>query len=461
MRAAVLIILVMRARLLAGALLTSAALTGGTAALPAVAGADSFTAVPSLFSHYNVTGTLLKDGRALVGGMDFGTTLRTETFDPATGRWSAVTGLDDGPLVTLADGRVLVGSTTPDVYDPQTNTTSPAYLYENFPAQMGRGVTAIALADGTAFLADGYRTDDSTPTGGGYRYHPAGDAPWWTATSDPVSRTGAVMALLQDGSVLVAGGGFNGFATRAAALYQPSANYRNDAWAPTNPMITARLAGTATTLPDGRVLVTGGYDDDGPMASAELYTPSTGQWAPAHSMLHARQQHVAALLPNGRVLVAGGAGANDHPLSTELYDPAANTWTAGPDMKEAHASAVAVALRNGQVLIAGGTKAPKTAAGAELYTPDPPATLPGGDGGGGGGTAGGGSGASGGSGGTGAAARARAGRGPAAARASAAPAARSRSSPRRRSPAPASARRRRARRWRGPQPARSSPTRTR
>ena len=197
----------MHARLLAGALLTSAVF--GAAALPAAAGADSFTAMPSLFNHYNPYGTLLNDGRALVSGPDFTGTVHGEIYDPASRRWTGATTLDDGPLVTLGDGRVLVGSSSPDVYDPQTNTTSPAYVYAGLPASMGYGVEGIALADGTAFLADGYRTDDGSPTGGGYRYHPAGDAPWWTATSDLVRRTYPAVALLRDGSVLVVGGGLN------------------------------------------------------------------------------------------------------------------------------------------------------------------------------------------------------------------------------------------------------------
>ncbi len=55
----------------------------------------------------------------------------------------------------------------------------------------------------------------------------------------------------------------------------------SDTWAPTGSMSTARGLHTATLLPDGRVLVTGGYSGDVVgCGSAELYDPRLGTWSP-------------------------------------------------------------------------------------------------------------------------------------------------------------------------------------
>src|SRR5207237_8985022 len=75
---------------------------------------------------------------------------------------------------------------------------------------------------------------------------------------------------------------------------------------PTGSMAAARYSHTAPRLPDGRVLVAGGFNTFTFLASAEIYDPTSGTWSPTGSMAAARYDHTATLLPDGRVLVAGG-----------------------------------------------------------------------------------------------------------------------------------------------------------
>src|ERR1035437_4740611 len=76
---------------------------------------------------------------------------------------------------------------------------------------------------------------------------------------------------------------------------------------PTGSMTSSRAGATAALLSDGRVLIAAGWaDNQTPLASAELYNPSTGTFSPTGSMTTARNG-TATLLPDGRVLFAGGS----------------------------------------------------------------------------------------------------------------------------------------------------------
>ncbi|WP_375773296.1 hypothetical protein NR798_21250 [Archangium gephyra] len=178
----------------------------------------------------------------------------------------------------------------------------------------------------------------------------------WTSTGSMASpRRYHTATPLPGGTVLVTGGeGSSPSDTLATTeVYDPATG----TWSAAGSMTWHREGHTATPLPGGKVLVTGG-EGRYPvylLATAEVYDPATGTWSAVRSMASARLSHTATRLPDGKVLVAGGYGGSGGTLATaEVYDPVTDTWSAAGSMTSPREGHRATLLSDGKVLIAGG-----------------------------------------------------------------------------------------------------------
>ena len=149
-------------------------------------------------------------------------------------------------------------------------------------------------------------------------------------------------------------------------------------------MAVARKEHSATLLANNKILIVGGRDESGPLASAELFdrpTSTGGTYIPRFTLiscnLHtARARHSACALQDrigphaGEVLVCGGIDQSGVVLSTaELYDPVIGCFVPSGSMTTPRERHTATLLKDGRVLIVGGTKPEGILASAELYEP--------------------------------------------------------------------------------------------
>lgn len=270
--------------------------------------------------------------------------------------WHTVALLRSGKVLVAGGcdnaGNAIAGA---ELYDPGTGTWSAT-------GSMGTARcmhTATLLPNGMVLVAGGGSSTSCSPTGftSAELYDPSSGT-WHGTGSLNVGRYTHTATLLQDGTVLIAGGCCD--TSQAPQTSLGSAEFYNPVtgtWSLTGAMNGVRAQHTATLLPDGSVLVAGGlFYRTGAVASAERYNPSTGIWTVTVSMGTARAQHTAMLLPNGTILVAGGTpgGGCSGQATSEVYDPASGSWTATSRMGEGRRFHTAALLPDGTVLIAGG-----------------------------------------------------------------------------------------------------------
>lgn len=273
----------------------------------------------------------------------------------------------------LADGRVLIAGgnslsnrtqSSAELYDPRSGTFT---LTGNMATPRSRH-TATLLPDGRVLIAGGYGSDAALASA--EIYNPGTGT--FSATGEmATARYQAIATLLQNGKVLLAGAGAGTGITPWCSAFGCSAELYDPE---TGTFAAARNRNfegvdTATLLPNGRVLITRGYDQEGPYSSrAEFYDPSTGAFIATGYPTTNHTGPTATLLMNGKVLLAGGDyGDGSGSSIAELYDPASGAFSRTGHLTSGRQQHSTTLLSDGGVLFAGGNMI--NGDSAEIYNP--------------------------------------------------------------------------------------------
>lgn len=281
-------------------------------------GTGTFAPTGSLVTaRYAHSATLLPDGKVLIaGGAMFYSagavpTTSAELYDPSTGSFAPTGSMnlqrDAHTATLLASGKVLVvggyagdfvHSAAAELYDPATAT----FTYAGSLAADRYMHTATLLGDGKVLVAGGWAETWYRDAGG----LTPGVPPTFAELYDPATTTFSSLGdlgtdpiyaatPLPDGKVLVAGS--------RAVVYDAATRQFADAGA------LACLPQTATLLTSGAALLVG-WD------CAEIYDPATLSFAPTDTPHFTGSNYfivfgvsTATSLPGGKVLITGGTGA--------------------------------------------------------------------------------------------------------------------------------------------------------
>jgi len=271
--------------------------------------------------------TVLADGRVLItGGRDNTGTIvaAAEIFDPATQTSTVIAALNTARVThtatLLLNGQVLIAGGT-----SATGSLTSAEIFD--PANPGAGFQMLSATMGAA-------------------------------------RAGHTATLLNDGTVLIAGGDAAG----TAEIFDPTTETFSSTLLT---MAAPRIGHTATLFSNNSVLLAGGNTD-----SMELFTPADQKFtldSQVMSAVHTGQEAIS--LSDTRLFFFGGDSLN----TIEEFNPSADTFTI--DAMMAAPSSSATLLANGNILVlradAAGLYAPNAADLSSAFTAFDETSVPG------------------------------------------------------------------------------------
>jgi len=242
----------------------------------------------------------------------------------------------------LKDGRVLVaggGAPNIELYEPSID----AWTSIESLVLRGAGTTVTPLADGRALITGGkaieievFDPDTSTLS---------------LLPSVLTPRERSSVTLLRDGRLLIAGGTGDAGALNTAEILDP------DTGEVTSASLSVPRAGhSATALLDGRVLLAGGTDGNAELNTLEVWIPEANTFQLLASTLKdARQNHTAILSDTNGIVVITGGSALSQPLATsELFDPSSDSMQPAGSLTAARADIAGIVLADGSILATGG-----------------------------------------------------------------------------------------------------------
>lgn len=236
----------------------------------------------------------LPDGNLIVSG--FGQNLSNpicEVYETDKGKWRLTASFNirrfDHKMILLNNGKIIaVGSyrkKSCEIFDPLTETWTftDSLIYERW-----YGKAVLKLSDGNVMIIGGMRYDTTV-------------SPWKLEILDKVE------------------------------IFDISLQR----WIQVGSLNIGRAFHTATLLPDGKVLVTGGKIEMqvSPTNTCEIYDPVNKSWQLVSNMYEERENHSAIILDNNRVLVSGSGGLLQFvKKSSEVYLIKENIWIQTGDM---------------------------------------------------------------------------------------------------------------------------------
>lgn len=232
-----------------------------------------------------------------------------------------------------------------DVLERYEPTSQSWQAFDTLPE--GRHHLMAAGYRGKLYLFGGARSlSDWAPTASAWVYDPV-ERRWAELAPMPEKRLAGAAVVLDEYIYIVGGRG----GSSALLRFDPQAN----SWAKRASLSLPREHTAAVALNQKIYVMAGRWEDEGELASVEVYDPDADAWFKGSSLHEARAGHAVAVL-QGRIIVLGGeiiSSTRKTLASVEIFDPTENRWRYGPALPVPVHGAAAVSLDQRIYLIGG------------------------------------------------------------------------------------------------------------
>lgn len=322
------------------------------------AGNYSFSGI--LQGNYTVAATTFdreyKDSLIAVNGNFSGLNFSIAA-DTHPGQWQiimtapeALGGTDMGIL--LPNGKTFYCHDTEDpfLFDPTIDDT----LLINGDDSVQGCVGPSLMPNGNIIFLGGALVPVYGPGSKKVKIWDAGNGSWNTTGPLNDFRWYPSLAQLPNGKILLAGGGDenNPNRTNTSEVYDPATG--------TSKLVDTLAIGNEVSpiclMLNGKVLMT--------HRPPQLFDPATEQWDSASDFVQGNRMangdhadHELTMLEDGRVVAIGFKSFTQSPGNlTEIYDPTLNSWTLGANFSPVRSRCMSVYLPNQKILVLGGEK---------------------------------------------------------------------------------------------------------
>jgi hypothetical protein len=291
--------------------------------------------------------------------------------DEPSGAWFPATDFQldsrSAEPTVLHDGRILVSLRPPTIWNPLNGVVQYGSDHHEADLEFGTGwrlENRTALGDGRILVAGGVYAAGVSPgsTGSTDRasiYDQAQNS-WVDVAQMPERRSSHTLTLLEDGSILAAGGEQAGGVRLGTATdsipqarrYIPD----EDRWIDAGQLNQARINQSAVRLEGGNVLIIGGRISASELATtAELYDPVANDWSVLAEGLPTDLEIAEVVsIPGDRILILGGVDSQAGGTLVYELELDSGEFVQLANMNEARENFSATVLNDGSVLVTGG-----------------------------------------------------------------------------------------------------------